>query len=213
MNDFAPTAVTAPHRAHVLVVEDTDTTRHRLVDTLRTHGYRVDEAIDGLEALQKVSATRFDAILLDLVLPHLDGWQFRETQLRHPELANIPTVVVTVRPLREPDRYVLRPNDIVHKPFEDEELLTAVRRACGTVPQAVPPQRPDGAQLFWSRRGEVACWEHAPLTDSGRWHTERWAAIPAGAGNGRIFYQCQHCAGSAGPVQHRKRVATGDGQS
>ena len=96
---------TEGREGHVLVVEDIDTTRQQLVETLRRNGFRVDEAHDGLEALKKVSARRFDAILLDLVLPYVDGWQFREMQLRHPELATIPTVVVTVRPLRESDRY------------------------------------------------------------------------------------------------------------
>jgi CheY-like chemotaxis protein len=200
-------AAIAAHTPHVLVIEDTETTRRRLVDTLRGHGYRVDEALDGFQALQKISTIRFDAILLDLVLPGLDGWQFRETQLRHPELAHIPTVVVTVRPLKEPDRYVLRPHDVVQKPFEDEEVLAAIHSACGTLRHVIPEQR-DGTELFWSRRGEVACWDHAPLTDSGRWHTDRWAAIPEGAGNGRIVYQCQYCPGAVGPVERRKRVVT-----
>jgi CheY-like chemotaxis protein len=201
-----------PVRHHLLVVEDVDTTRRRLVDTLRGHGYQVDEAVNGLEALKKVSSTRFDAILLDLVLPHVDGWQFRETQLRHPELARIPTVVVTIRPLREPDRYVLRPSEVVQKPFEDSVLIAAIRKACGTIEQPVAPQPAHDAQLFWSRRGEVACWTHAPLADSGRWHAEGWTLIPDGAGKGRIVYQCQHCPGCDGPVEHRKRQPTYEGQ-
>jgi CheY-like chemotaxis protein len=207
MEHLIDSNITAAIRPHLLVIEDTESTRRRLVDTLRGHGYQVEEAVDGFEALKKVSSTRFDAILLDLLLPNLDGWQFRQTQLRHPELANIPTVVVTVRPLREPDRYVLRPSEIVQKPFEDDVLLAAIRKACGAVPQSFPSEPADEAQLFWSRRGEVACWNHAPLADSGRWHDERWAPIPRTAGNGRIFYQCQHCPGAAGPVEHRKRVA------
>jgi CheY-like chemotaxis protein len=208
----APAEPTTHVKAHLLVIEDVETTRRRLVDTLRGHGYQVDEAIDGLEALKKVSATRFDAILLDLVLPHVDGWQFRQTQLRHPELATIPTVVVTIRPLRDPERYVLRPSEVVQKPFEDAELLAAIGKACRTIRQPVPPQPTNTAQLFWSRRGEVACWSHAPLAESGRWHSEAWAAIPDGAGRGRIVYQCQHCPGAEGPVEHRKRLAMSEEQ-
>jgi CheY-like chemotaxis protein len=205
MNNDLQSSTLAAAKPHLLVVEDVETTRRRLVDTLRGHGYWVEEAVNGLEALKKVSATRFDAILLDLVLPHVDGWQFRETQLRHPELAAIPTVVVTVRPLREPDRYVLRPSEVVHKPFEDSDLLAAIRKACGTVRQPSPLQAAHGQQLFWSRRGEVACWSHAPLADSERWHAEAWAGVPDGAGKGRIVYQCQHCPGASGPVLHHKR--------
>jgi CheY-like chemotaxis protein len=199
-------------RHHLLVVEDVETTRRRLVDTLRGHGYLVEEAVNGLEALKKVSSTQFDAILLDLVLPQVDGWQFRETQLRHPELARIPTIVVTIRDLREPERYVLRPSDVVQKPFEDGELLAAIRKACGTTPEDAPPRHTPTPELFWSRRGEVACWNHAPLADSERWHAEAWALIPDGAGKGRIVYQCQYCPGADGPVEHRKRHTVINGE-
>ena len=202
------TSVTSTNsrEGHVLVVEDVDTTRQRLVDTLRRNGFRVEEAHDGHEALQKVSARRFDAILLDLVLPHVDGWQFRETQLRHPELATIPTIVVTVRPLREADRYALRADHVVHKPFEDGDLLAAVRRACGTKTQPAPvATAADPNQLFWSRRGEVACWQHAPETESQRWHEERWTALGDGSGKRGFAYRCQHCPGADGPIDHGRR--------
>jgi len=190
---------------HVLVIEDIDTTRRRIVDILREHGYRVSEAVDGLEALRKLSGARVDVILLDLLLPKVDGWRFRETQLRHPELANIPTVVVTVRALRAPDRYVLRTDDVVLKPIEDQVLLAAVRSACDRAerPMAESPVHPD--ELFWSRQGEVACWEHAPRHDSERWYAEQWAPIPDGAHKHRIVYQCQHCPGHDGPLGHQTR--------
>ena len=196
-------------KPRVLVVEDTDITRQRIADTLRTHGYQVDQSADGLDALQKLSGARFDAILLDLILPHVNGWEFRQTQLRHPELARIPTIVVTVRDLRDADRYVLRAADIVQKPFEDAALLRALDYACRTVEPADAPvgARNDRTQLFWSRRGEVTCWEHAPTNDAQRWHGECWVAIPDNAARHGILYQCQHCPGHTGPIGRRKRTA------
>ena len=167
---------------------------------LRQRGYTVTEATElDMDALRKVTAARFDAILLDLLLPHVDGWQFRAcTQLRHPELARIPTVIVTVQPLREPDRYALRADDIVRKPFEDADILKAVQRACDspqaraaastTLPQPAPATGTAETltvnSLFWSRRGEIACAEHAPTADAHRWGDERWQALPSGAGAG-----------------------------
>jgi CheY-like chemotaxis protein len=199
--------------ASVLVVEDNDTTRARMATVLRTRGYEVVEAVDGLEALQKVNYRPFDAILLDLVLPHVDGWQFRATQLRHPELARIPTVIVTVRPLREPERYSLRTSEVVRKPFEDTVLLQAVERACRIhQPTALPP-RSDPNGLFWSRRGEVACADHAPDATSPRWCEDRWDAIPADAGNGRIAYRCQHCPGDGSPIDRSQRTVGLHGSS
>ena len=204
VQSIAPRSASTLGGPRILVVEDVETTRRRLVDTLRAHGYFADEAVNGLQALQKCSERRFDAILLDLVLPNVDGWQFRQAQLRHPELASIPTIFVTIRALREADRYALRATEIVLKPFEDTALLNAIENACARVDRRVPPPEKYTAQLFWSKRGEVACWNHAPVADTPRWYVEGWSTIPERAGYGRIVYQCQHCPGNDGPVGHRK---------
>jgi CheY-like chemotaxis protein len=193
----------------VLVVEDNETTRNRITTLLRRRGFDVVEATNGREALTTVVKRRFKAIVLDLLLPEVDGWQFRATQMTYPELARIPTVIVTVQRLREPARYALRAENVIHKPFEDEALLTVMERVCGiTEPPPAADSRPASTSLslFWSRRGEVACRAHAPDVASTRWHDEQWAALPANAGNRRVLYQCQHCVG--GPVGHRKRGAT-----
>src|SRR4051812_28321294 len=59
--------------ASVLIVEDNTTTRSRMVHVLTAGGYLVQEAADGRDALTKASATAFDAIVLDLVMPNIDG--------------------------------------------------------------------------------------------------------------------------------------------
>ena len=202
-----PASTSAPaSRGRVLIVEDVDAARQQMAGTLRANGYDVAEAADGLRAIQAVSAERFDAIVLDLVMPNVDGWQFRETQLRHPELAGIPTVIVTVHPLREPDRYALRSPNVLRKPFEDAALLAALEQACATVQQR--PEPSDGTvvrTLFWSRRGEIACSEHAPHSQSPRWVDEQWAPIPVTSKYQQIVYQCQYCPGHKGPIQRRPR--------
>jgi CheY-like chemotaxis protein len=53
--------------------------------------------------------------------------------------------------------------------------------------------------LFWSKRGEVACADHAPQSDVGRWRAERWRPILE-AEMKRLEYRCQHCAGT--PIGH-----------
>ena len=207
-----PPRVAEPHVPRVLVVEDVDTTRRRICSALRAGGYQVEEAIDGLGAWRQLSTGHFDAILLDLVLPHLDGWQLRQMQLNKPELARIPTLIVTARELGQADRYALHARGVIQKPFEDGDLVATVADACRAA-QAAPAPGPSsrrraagrraGAveELFWSRRGEVACGAHAPAPASERWAAERWAAIPAGAGRDRVLYQCQHCSGT--PIGHR----------
>jgi two-component system chemotaxis response regulator CheY len=210
----SPISPSPQARPRLLVVDDNDTTRHRLTEILLQDGYHVDEATDGLEALKKVSATRYDGIVLDLVMPHVDGWQFRETALRHPELAQIPTVIVTVRALREQDRYALRTPYIVHKPFDDKTVLFAVARACRRPTDApegtATPAKSRAPALYWSKRGDVACAVHAPSASDVRWHEEKWTAIPDGAGRGRITYQCQYCSNLSTPIHHRAIKADSD---
>ena len=196
-----------PRPLSVLIVEDNETTRAHIATVLHRRGHAVSEAVDGLDALKKVSSSPYDVIVLDLVMPHVDGWQFRETQLRHPELAAIPTVVVTIRPLQHPDRYALRAADVVQKPFDDGKLLNAIERAARPVQVATTMAPGRVSTLFWSRHGEIACSDHAPAAGSTRWTAERWAPIPPGAGRDRVVYQCQHCDARGTPIAHRRRDA------
>ena len=196
---------------NVLVVEDHDTTRERIATLLSTHGFDVVEATNGREALRKMLRRRFSAIVLDLILPEMDGWQFRATQMSRPELARIPTIIVTGRPLKQPARYALRADQVVQKPVDDARLLTVVQQACGMAePRTAHVAEVAGSvPLFWSRHGEVACGTHAPDATSARWHSERWSTIPPNAAMGRVLYQCQHCAPAQTPVGHRIRVLKG----
>src|SRR5205823_5747425 len=80
----------------VLVVEDDPTTRDAMKMILEFGGFRVAEAANGREALDQLrSAPPPCLILLDLMMPVMDGRQFREEQRKAPELASIPVVVVS----------------------------------------------------------------------------------------------------------------------
>jgi excisionase family DNA binding protein len=79
----------------VMVVDDDEAIRESVRDFLDDLGYRPLVAGDGEEALALLQNERPDLILLDLKMPKLDGWAFREMQLRDHRLAGIPVVVVT----------------------------------------------------------------------------------------------------------------------
>ncbi|MBS1151018.1 MAG: hypothetical protein H6Q89_2716 [Myxococcaceae bacterium] len=84
----------------VLVVEDDDAIRELLVELLSDHGHEAAAAINGLDALNTAmrmvqAATPPQVILLDLMMPVMDGPSFRRQQLRIPELARIPVVVIS----------------------------------------------------------------------------------------------------------------------
>lgn len=79
---------------HVLVVDDDEATREAVSLVLRAEGLSVTAAANGADALERLrGGLRPDLILLDLMMPVLDGWMFREEQLRDPQLAKIPVVV------------------------------------------------------------------------------------------------------------------------
>ena len=199
-------------RPVILVIDDVRSTRDRLARVLGTGGYDILEAADGREALRVLATSpSVDAILLDLVMSGMNGWEFREFQLRDPRLSIIPTLVVTVKALAEHERYTLRLGTatLIQKPFEDWQVLQGVSRVLAGRPRtAVPEDRwltRNGQPLLWSRRGRVACEQHAPPRATQQWNDEGWAWIPAFAGKNKIEYCCQECSG--GPIRHRQVLA------
>lgn len=112
--------------ATLLVVEDEPDIRGGMVEALQDEGHRVVGAADGVEALQALQAgLRPDGIVLDLMMPRLDGYGFREAQLAMPEIRDVPVLVVSAHGRRLPGAPHLP------KPFDLMELLGAVDRLLG----------------------------------------------------------------------------------
>jgi two-component system, chemotaxis family, chemotaxis protein CheY len=83
-------------RTTLLLVEDDSSTRESLAEVLRDAGYHVATADDGQEALAYLADHPLPAlILLDLIMPRLDGWVFRARQRENSRLQEIPVVVMT----------------------------------------------------------------------------------------------------------------------
>jgi CheY-like chemotaxis protein len=87
----------------VLIVEDDALARQNLAGIFETAGYEVGTASDGQEALDELRRQPADLVILDLVMPGMDGWTFRTHQLLDPALAGIPVAVLSaeVDTLRE----------------------------------------------------------------------------------------------------------------
>jgi CheY-like chemotaxis protein len=82
--------------SRILIVEDDFELRETIAATLADHGYTVESASDGRDAFERLSRGPLpDAILLDLMMPNMSGWQFRERQQAIPALAAIPTIVMS----------------------------------------------------------------------------------------------------------------------
>ncbi len=109
----------------VLVIEDDDTLRGAMQMVLQWEGYRVECASDGHEALDRLRRPdRPSLILLDLMLPVLDGWQFRRVMKDDPHLAAIPVIIVSALDAGDS----LDAVGHIQKPFRPEELLDVIRR-------------------------------------------------------------------------------------
>jgi len=126
----------APSR--ILLVEDDHALRETLADVLADQGYDVACACNGQEALDRLGQELPpDLILMDLIMPVMDGWAFRDAQRRSPELAGIPMVVLSASyPADSPRVRALGAQAVLAKPIGLDRLLGALHRI---LPPAAPP--------------------------------------------------------------------------
>jgi CheY-like chemotaxis protein len=111
----------------ILVVEDDPEVRAAVADILTAEGFRVVEAIHGLEALRLLRAgLRPSVILLDLAMPVMDGFAFLKERGRDPQLAALPVVVTSAASSRRD----LRGHDFIPKPAPLETFLAVIARNC-----------------------------------------------------------------------------------
>lgn len=126
-------------RAKVLIVEDNADVRRLYAIGLNQHGYEVKLASNGAEALDRIQGERPDLILLDLVMPIMDGWELIEKVNPHESATCIPVVVVTGQST-PPNRSM--PACVVAwltKPATIEEVVSTIQRV---VPlRSAPSQR------------------------------------------------------------------------
>jgi CheY-like chemotaxis protein len=125
----------APRKPLILVVEDHDFAREALAMLLKDADYDVVEAANGREALATLSkGARPDLILLDLVMPQMDGWEFMRRQRRDWRLCTIPTIVITGVASHDPRCLEMPIVRFLPKPYTFEKLMAAI--AVEVSPQA-----------------------------------------------------------------------------
>ncbi len=115
----------------VLIVEDDRDIRQAFAQTLEEEGFSAAQARHGREALELLrSALVPKLILLDLMMPVMDGWQFRIEQRRDPKLAEIPVVVVSADGSVQERLETMGVAGFLKKPVAFDDLLDIVRRFC-----------------------------------------------------------------------------------
>jgi phosphoserine phosphatase RsbU/P len=93
----SPRSATPTHVAegHLLVADDDASNREMLARRLQRQGYRVSQASSGLEVLRMVRAEKFDLVLLDMIMPGLDGYQVLTRMKSDPATADIPVIIIS----------------------------------------------------------------------------------------------------------------------
>ncbi len=115
----------------ILVVDDSLTTRTLEKSILEANGFRVQVAVDGLEALAKLRTAKPDLVITDIQMPRMDGFGLLEAMKRDSALQRIPVIVVTSLDRREDQKKGLELGAdayIVKRKFDQQELLSAIRQ-------------------------------------------------------------------------------------
>jgi CheY-like chemotaxis protein len=118
-------------RHPVLVVEDDQDIREVMVEILESAGYAVPSARHGAEALAYLKSGRKPCIIvLDLMMPVMDGWTFSEEMQKDPELAAIPILVVSAVGRQDPRNAKMNAVEHLSKPLNIEKLIATLQLHC-----------------------------------------------------------------------------------
>jgi CheY-like chemotaxis protein len=113
----------------VLIVEDDADLREMMAQLLTLEGFQTEAVANGKEALEYLrTATRPDLILLDLMMPVMDGWEFRRHQRQDPRLAEVPVIVLSA--LDGSRALDVDGTAFLKKPLDFDHLIELVRRYC-----------------------------------------------------------------------------------
>jgi DNA-binding response OmpR family regulator len=126
----------------ILVVDDEPMVRDTLGHVLADEGYVVDVAVDGADALDRVHAARPDAILLDLMMPGMNGRQFLQELRDDPSFTAVPVLIMTAVHGLEVNLTSIGASAVVEKPFAVEDLLNKVALAVYRSRDADAPMPP-----------------------------------------------------------------------
>ena len=128
--DSTVTSIQNKIKRKILVVEDSSTIRKVISITLSQKGYEIIEAGDGLEALSRLNEAKPDLILLDIILPKMDGYQILSIIRENPEFKNIPVIMLTSKDglINKVKGKVAGSSAYLTKPFDPTKLVETIER-------------------------------------------------------------------------------------
>lgn len=146
---------------HILVVDDDKSTRRLLRAVLEAENYTVTTAVNGAEALEVMDKEHVDLVVLDVMMPEMDGYEFTE-KLRSVD-DNLPVLMISARQLPADKRkgFLVGTDDYMTKPIDEEEMLLRIKallrraRIVSERKVVIGDVVLDYDSLTVSRRGEV----------------------------------------------------------
>ncbi|MFQ5994767.1 MAG: PleD family two-component system response regulator [Acidiferrobacterales bacterium] len=113
----------------ILVVDDSPTDAHVLAQMLAKNGFAVTTAMSGEEAISKAKSDKPDLILMDIVMPGMNGFQATRSISKDPETGNIPVIVCSSKNQETDKAWGLRQGakDYIVKPIDETDLMTKIK--------------------------------------------------------------------------------------
>ena len=127
--------------ARILIVDDSPTEMSKLTEMLKKSGHEVLQATNGADGVALARQEKPDAVLMDIVMPGLNGFQATRQLMKDPETSAIPVIVVTTKD-QETDRVWAKRQgavDYITKPVDEALLIQALKNALATKPASPRP--------------------------------------------------------------------------
>lgn len=122
-----------PVSEQILVVDDDTDIRETLAQILEFEGFQVVCASNGKEAMAQLEVIKPDLILLDLMMPVMNGYEFRMAQKSRPEFAGIPVIILSADGNVQQKAAAADVRAYLKKPIELETLLSTIRQVCTAI--------------------------------------------------------------------------------
>ena len=122
-------------KQHVLIVDDSPVQLRTIINYLQVGNYQVSVACDGQEGIEAAKTRRPDIILMDLVMPGMNGFQATRQLSHNEETAHIPVIICSSKSTDSDRTWALRQGakDYLVKPIQQQELLAAINRELNSV--------------------------------------------------------------------------------
>ena len=130
--------------ARILLVEDNEINQQVAGEILEGSGFLVTIANNGLEAVEQVQSSQFDVVLMDIVMPEINGFQATRYLTRQPDTRHIPIVIISGSDQMSDKAWGLKlgARDYLSKPVDKKQLLLTIARVLDEVAMQVPEPEP-----------------------------------------------------------------------